>query len=57
MKFDKVITEQQQVVINTSAASEHVAKIEHKIRVIKERCCTNIGIMPFKNSPKLWQLT
>ena len=35
MKFDKVIPEIPEVAINTSAASEHVAEVEHHIRVIK----------------------
>ena len=38
MEFNKVIPEIPEVNINTGAASEHVAEVETRIRVIKERC-------------------
>ena len=36
MEFDKVIPELPGMVVNTSAAKEHVADIEQRIRVVKE---------------------
>ena len=47
-EFNKVIWEIPKVIINTSAASEHVAKVERRIRVIKERCRACMSILPFK---------
>ena len=48
MEYDKVVPELPDVVINTSAASEHVAEVERQIRVIKERCQACLAVMPFK---------
>ena len=38
MEYDKVAPEIPEVVINTSAALDHVAEVERQIRVVKERC-------------------
>ena len=48
MKFNKVTPKISKVAINTSAASEHVAKVERRIRVIKERCRACMALLPFK---------
>ena len=37
MEIDKLVAEMPYVVINTSAAQEHVAEVERRIRVVKER--------------------
>ena len=49
----KIIPELPEVNINTSAASEHVAKVERCIRVIKERCRACMSTMPFKKIPNI----
>ena len=49
MEFNKVIPELPEVVINTSAASEHVAEVECRNRVIKERFRANLAMVPFKS--------
>ena len=41
-----------QVNINTSATNEHVAEVERRIQMIKERCRGVLGILPFKHLPK-----
>ena len=46
MKFNKVIVEIPKVIINTSAPSEHVAKVERRIKVIKERCRACLSVLP-----------
>ena len=37
VEFDKLVAEMPNVIINTSAAREHVAEVERRIRVVKER--------------------
>ena len=49
MKFNKVIPEMPQVNIKTTAASEHVAEIERRIRTIKERCRATLSTLLLKN--------
>ena len=48
MEFNKLVPELPEVIINTSAVSEHVAKVERRIRVLKERCRACTSVMPFK---------
>ena len=38
--------------VNTADAQEHVREIKRGIRFIKERCCGNWAIIPFKQIPK-----
>ena len=51
-EFDKVIDQLPEVEINTSAAREHIGKIEQGISVIKERCRATLTIMPSEQIPK-----
>ena len=37
MEFDKLVAEMPSIVINTSAAREHVAEVKRRIRVVKEK--------------------
>ena len=41
------------VVVNTSAAKEHVAEIERCIRTMKEKCRCTVSTLPFEVLPKL----
>ncbi len=41
------------VALNTTAAREHVGKIERKIRVIKERARGTINTLPYKKLPRV----
>ena len=47
-KFNKITPEIPKVAVNTSAASEHVAKVEMRIRVVKERCRACMAVLPFE---------
>ena len=47
MEFNEVIPEIPEVIINTSAASEHVAEVKRRIRVIKERFRACLLVLPF----------
>ena len=40
------------VIVNTTAASEHVAEIEWHIHIIKERTCAIINTLPYPRLPK-----
>jgi hypothetical protein len=53
MEFDKLKDLLTHVALNTSAAREHVGKIERKIRVIKERARETINTLPYKKLPRL----
>ncbi len=53
MKFDKLKSLFLHVVLHTTAAREHVGKIEQKIRVIKERARGTINTLPYKKLPRL----
>jgi hypothetical protein len=54
MEFDKTVEPLMgNVVVNTSAAREHIAEIERSIRTIKERCHCVIRVLPFKFLHKL----
>jgi hypothetical protein len=46
MEFEKLRDKMPRVVINTTAAREHVGEIERKIRVIKERARGTINMLP-----------
>lgn len=52
MEFDKVKDKMPSLVVNTTAAREHVAEIERKIRVIKERARGIVNTLPFTRLPK-----
>ena len=51
-EFEKVKNELPNVVVNTTAAKEHVAEAERKIRVVKERGRGVICTLPFDYIPK-----
>jgi hypothetical protein len=54
MEFDKTVEPLMvEVTVNTSAAREHVAKIEQSIRTVKERTRCVICVLPFKFLHKL----
>ena len=53
MEFNKVIPEMPQFNINTTAASENVAEIKRRIRIIKERCRATLSTLPFKKLPNI----
>ena len=53
MEFDKVKPLLPHVIVNTSAAREHVGEVERKIRVIKERARACISTLPYKILPKI----
>ena len=55
MEFNKVIPQMPQTNINTTAASEHVAEIERRIRIIKERCRATLSTMTLRNYQTSWQ--
>jgi hypothetical protein len=40
-------------VVNLSSANEHVPEIEHRIRVVKERCRATRHSLPFERIPKI----
>jgi len=53
MEFDKVKDKLPSLIINTTAAREHVAEIERKIRLVKERSRAIITTLPYAALPKL----
>ncbi len=53
MEFEKLRTMMPHVVLNTTAAREHVGEVEQKIRVIKERARGAFNTLPYKKLPKL----
>jgi hypothetical protein len=53
MEFDKLKNLLAHVVLNTTAAREHVGEIERKIRVIKERARGTINTLLYKKLPRL----
>jgi hypothetical protein len=53
MEFKKLVDLLPNVVINTTAAQEHVGEIEQKIRVIKERARGTMNTLPYSQLPKL----
>ena len=46
MKFDNVTPELPDVAVNVSTAKEHVAEIERRIRVVKEKTRATVSILP-----------
>jgi hypothetical protein len=53
MEFEKLRTMMPHVVLNTTAAREHIGEVERKIRVIKERARGTFNKLPYKKLPKL----
>jgi len=53
MEFEKLRHLMPHVVLNTTAAREHVGEIERKIRVIKERARGTFNTMPYKKLPRV----
>ncbi len=53
MEFEKLRNMLLNIILNTTAAREHVGEIERKIRVVKERARSMISILPYKLLPKL----
>jgi hypothetical protein len=51
MEFEKLKPLMPHVALNTTAAQEHVADIEQKIRVIKERARGTFTTLPYKKLP------
>ncbi len=41
------------IVVNTTAAKEHVPEIEHRIRLIKEQGRGILNTLPYKKMPQL----
>lgn len=52
-EFSKVTDHTPNVLINTTAASEHVGDIERRIRVIKERCRGILCTLPYARLPQI----
>ena len=48
MEFTKIENDMEDVVINTTAAREHVGEIERQIRTVKERARCVISTLPYK---------
>jgi hypothetical protein len=42
--------------INLASANEHVSEIEHRIRVVKERCWDTRHSLPFERIPKIMMI-
>ena len=53
IKCNKVVPELPKVVINTSASSEHMPDVGHKIRVIKKWCRASLAAIPFQSIPNI----
>ena len=53
MEFDKIKAIFPQFNINTNTAWEHVAEVQQKIRVLKERCHGILFTLPFKQVPNI----
>ncbi len=51
-EFEKLKNILPTVECNTTAAKEHVSKVEHSIRTVKERTRGLIGTLPFDNIPQ-----
>ena len=52
-KFEKLRNLVPILVVNTTAAKEHVPEVERKIRLIKERGRGILNTLPFKRMPRL----
>ncbi len=53
MEFDKLKNLLAHVALNTTAAREHVSKIEQKIRIIKDWARGTMTTLPYKKLPRL----
>ncbi len=53
MEFEKLRDKLPNVILNTTAAQEHVGEIKRKIQVVKERTRSTISILPYKLLSKL----
>ena len=53
MEFEKLRDTLLKIILNTTAAQEHVGEIKRKIRVVKERARCTMSILPYKLLPKL----
>jgi hypothetical protein len=53
MEFEKLKYKLPNVILNTTAAQEHVGEIERKIQVVKERARCTTSILPHNILPKL----
>ncbi len=52
-EFNKVVDHAPNVIINTTAASEHVGDIERRIRVVKERSRGILCTLPYTKFPQI----
>jgi hypothetical protein len=52
-EFEKIRDLLPGVVLNTTAANEHVAEIERRIRTLKERARCALATMPFRRLPNM----
>jgi len=50
--FEKVKEKLPSIVVNTTAAKEHMAEAEMTLRTVKEKCRGILGTIPFKNVPR-----
>ena len=55
-EFEKIKSELPSIVVNTTAAKEHVVEAERTIRTIKERCHGFLGTVPFKLVPRCMKI-
>jgi hypothetical protein len=53
MEFEKLKDKLPNVILNTTAAQEHVGEIERKIQVVKERARCTTSILPYNILPKI----
>ncbi len=53
MEFEKLKDVLPIIMINTTAAREHVGEIRRKIRVIKERARGTMATLPYLTLPKI----
>ncbi len=51
-EFEKLKPLMPTIECNTTAAKEHVSKVEHTIRTLKERDRGLLAVQPFDNIPK-----
>jgi hypothetical protein len=53
MEFKNLRDNLPNIILNTTAAQEHVGEIKRKIQVVKERATSTINGLPYKMLPKL----
>ena len=51
MEFDSLKPLLPQIVVNTTAANEHVVEMERRIRIVIECAWGTLSILPFKKYP------